>query len=189
MEKQDFVIASIIGIVLILAGGAFVYIKVLPQNRTGEAQERPLIVEDFSEPSPSVAVQNGTATEVEIPRQQESTLEERLMADPASVKAELTDITGGSSSGTAYMLRKNGQLFHTVSARLPEPTNGEFYEGWLIKELPRLTSFSTGKLRKLDNGLYFLAFNADEEYPDFSKVVVTIETSDDGKPERHVLVN
>ncbi len=116
------------------------------------------------------------------------TLQERLAANPASVRVQLSDVTGGSASGTGYILRENGQLFHTITASLP-PVEGTkyFYQGWLVKEYPRRTFFSTGRLRLLDDGRYFIALNAAQPYEGFDFVVVSLEQVEDGSPERHVL--
>lgn len=188
MNKQDFVIISIIGGILMMVGGTLVYLRFFPENiKTQSIKSDTVSNGSDSVPSPQTTEVQSQGEEVAIPREQERTLEERLIADPDSLPAELTDVTGGSSSGTAYILRKNGQLFHTVTARLPEPTGGEFYEGWLVKQFPRLSFFSTGKMKLLNNGQYFLTFNADEEYPEFDQVVITIEKDDDSNPERHVL--
>jgi hypothetical protein len=116
------------------------------------------------------------------------TLQERLAANPAAVKVLLSDVTGGSGSGTGYILRENGQLFHTLTVSLPPVEGTEyFYQGWLVKEYPRRTFFSTGRLRLLDDGRYFIALNAAQQYEGFDFVVVSIEQIEDGTPERHVL--
>lgn len=116
------------------------------------------------------------------------TLQERLAANPASVRVELSDVTGGSARGAGYILRENGQLFHTITASLPPIEGTEyFYQGWLVKEYPRRTFFSTGRLRQLDDGRYFIALNASQPYEGFDFVVVSLEQAEDGTPERHVL--
>jgi hypothetical protein len=116
------------------------------------------------------------------------TLQERLAANPAAVKVLLSDVTGGSGSGIGYILRENGQLFHTLTVSLPPVEGTEyFYQGWLVKEYPRRTFFSTGRLRLLNDGRYFIALNAAQQYEGFDFVVVSIEQIEDGIPERHVL--
>ena len=191
MSKVDFLILSIIGFLILVGVGAFAYLRLLPRNISQEVAPVPAgqNVQPQTEtiPKEETAPQSTPGESIVIPREQDNTLAERLEEDPSALQADLVDVTGGTSSGIGYILRKDGQLFHTVMARLPEPTGGEFYEGWLVKQFPRVTFFSTGKMRKLESGEYFLALNADEEYPEFDQVVITIETQDDGNPERHVI--
>ncbi|MFW5703704.1 MAG: anti-sigma factor [Patescibacteria group bacterium] len=211
MNKQDIIITAIIFFIVIAAGGSYVYLRWLsPQqisvsnNAQDGGESNTGAVSDIDDPAdmfvgsnedvdddvqdaPDRSTEGAEGMRKMHDAEDDETLEDRIKDDPDVLKAELVDVTGGSSSGTAYVLRKDGQLFHTVTARLPEPEGDDFYEGWLVKQLPRLTFFSTGRMRQLSDGRYFLALNADEEYPDFDQVVITIETVDDGEPERHVI--
>ncbi len=99
------------------------------------------------------------------------------------VKANLSDVTGGSSRGVATKIMEEGRFKHTVLADLPEPTEGKFYEGWLVKDEDVIP---TGKLA-VKKGGWYLEFSSATNYMDYDQVVVTEEEKDDRKPERHVL--
>lgn len=84
----------------------------------------------------------------------------------------------------------NGKTFtHLVTAKLGDPSEGKFYEGWLVKKEPTLNFFSTGKLER-KGGDFVLLFTDNQDYPDYKDVVITEETENlgqDGNPEAHVL--
>lgn len=108
--------------------------------------------------------------------------------DKSSLKATLTDVTGGTSTGTAYVLRKDGKLTFTVTAHVPDPENGTFYEGWLVKADANPVQYEdTGKLTKQKDGSYEVSYSSDEIYEGYNMVVVTLEKVDDQKPEKHIL--
>jgi hypothetical protein len=98
-------------------------------------------------------------------------------------KAQLRDITGGTSSGMAIRIFEDGKFKHMVLADLPEPVTGVFYEGWLVKDND---FFSTGKMR-IAKGGWILEFESNVDYSDYNKVVVTQELIDDENPETYIL--
>lgn len=98
-------------------------------------------------------------------------------------KADLADVTGGNSTGIATREYTIGVFKHTVLADLPDPENGQFYEGWLASGEE---SISTGKMRTAKGG-YILEYNSSVDYSDWNKVVVTVEKVNDKLPEKHVL--
>lgn len=110
-----------------------------------------------------------------------------LINDPNSLSGTLEDVSGGNSSGIAYVLRKDGKLWHTVNANLPEPPLGTVYEGWLVNKTPALAFFSTGLLEKQDNGAYTLSYTNQSPFFGYDEVVVTIESEVDEIPEEHIL--
>lgn len=114
---------------------------------------------------------------------------EMAMKDTTSKKGKLIDVSGGNTTGMAYVLRKDGKLFYTVSATLPDPTSGMFYEGWLVKKGSNPVQFvDTGKLTKQQDGSYEVSYsNESNTYEGYDFVVVTIEQVDDQKPEKHIL--
>jgi len=126
--------------------------------------------------SPSTSTENSTTETVGEPSMTANDIRE----------ATLTDVTGGSSTGTATIVRKDGQLIHSVIASLPTPRNGYVYEGWLVKEEPELQFISTGVLEE-DEGQYTLAVGLYNEYTGYDKVVITLEAEVDETPETHVL--
>jgi hypothetical protein len=221
MDKQDFVIGSII--VIIIAVGVAVWTSfqfgvpfalagngaAMQQSASGDGSSEdesampnrlPGMIADDTQPAmddpaeadlPAGDQEAGAEAmptqSIVIESEPETTLEDRLKENPNAVPVTLSDVSGGNASGTAYVLRENGQLYHTVMARLPELSQGEFYEGWLVDPFPRVSFFSTGKMEQLNDGRYYLAFNTEDEYPEFTQVVITLERVDDQQPERHIL--
>lgn len=103
--------------------------------------------------------------------------------------ASLEAVGGYEGSGRATRIFENDTFTHTVSATLREPAEGKFYEGWLVDKTPELVFFSTGKLVKT-GGAYNLEYTSKTNYEEYSDVVITEETEEnglDGVPENHVL--
>ena len=111
----------------------------------------------------------------------------RIIGDPLSESTPLTDLTGGNSRGTAYILRSNG-LSHYIIAQLPELEESRFYEGWLVADEASNTLISTGRLLPAADGTYELTLATESEYEGYNRVVVTEEETDDKQPERPILV-
>lgn len=101
-------------------------------------------------------------------------------------RVELNDVSGGISSGVAYVLRENGSLSHSVEAKLPTLETGLAYEGWLVSKTPTLKFFSTGIMKK-EGGMFVLSYQAEKEYLGYDEVVITLETKVDEIPEKHIL--
>ena len=110
-----------------------------------------------------------------------------IMTDPDSLTAVLADVSGGNSSGTGYVLRKDGKLTHMVVADLPDPEEGTVYEGWLVNKTPTLKFFSTGVLEQGDDGKYSVSYMSDNLYEGYNFVVITLETVVDETPEDHII--
>ena len=121
----------------------------------------------------------------------EDKIEEAFMLDiPEDVdKAELKDVSEGNASGMATRKFEDGRFTHTVLADLPDPEEGSFYEGWLVRGEEGEDDFSlisTGKM-KVAKGGYLLEFDSGNDFSDYSKVVVTLEKVADINPESHIL--
>ncbi|OGM19745.1 hypothetical protein A2686_05325 [Candidatus Woesebacteria bacterium RIFCSPHIGHO2_01_FULL_38_10] len=131
--------------------------------------------------------QRGGEEELKVPQtlSTEDKIEEKFnLVIPEGVdKAELKDVSGGTSSGLATRKFEKSVFEHSILADLPDPESGKFYEGWLVKggEL-----ISTGKL-KIAKGGWMLNFSSKTNYSDYSKVVVTIEEKEDKTPEKYIL--
>lgn len=112
-----------------------------------------------------------------------------VVEDEILIDIEETSLEAvGSYTGSAVATRNfDGEKFiHEVRAKIGDPKEGKFYEGWLVS-LPNF--FSTGKMIK-DGDEYILKYEANEDKSSFSEVVITEETEAnglDGKPEEHVL--
>jgi hypothetical protein len=121
----------------------------------------------------------------------ESKIKNRFMLEiPDDVeKAELKDVSGGESYGVATRKFESGVFTHTVLADLSTPESGFFYEGWLVRGKQGdadFDFFSTGKMR-IAKGGYLLEFSANIDYPEYKGVVITLEKTEDKKPETHIL--
>ena len=114
----------------------------------------------------------------------------QIIDNPLTKNTILKDVTGKTSTGTAYILRVDNSLTHYIQATLPDPKEGNQYEGWLVKKTPTLEFFSTGTMIKDDNGKYILRYGVDD-FDNMTKgynfVVVTEETVIDETPEIHIL--
>ena len=98
----------------------------------------------------------------------------------------LKDVSGGKSTGTASILRKQNILIHNVSTDLPIPNGNNFYEGWLVDQSTN-KFFSTGIMdNNVDSG-YVLSFMSDDLSEGYNFVVITLETVKDETPEKHIL--
>jgi len=98
-------------------------------------------------------------------------------------KIELRPVKGESGFGVATREVVGGQFFHTVMADLPELGDDEFYEGWLVDEMRKV---SMGKLVK-EKGGWLLEFVGDEGLVEYDLVVITLEVRDDKSLEKEVL--
>lgn len=161
MNRRDIVI----GIVILFALAGFIYFRA--------KRETP----------PELTVPQTLSTE--------DTLEQKFgLTLPEDVdRAELKDVTGGDASGIATRKFENGRFTHTVLADLPDPAQGSFYEGWLVRGKEGDENFafiSTGKM-KLAKGGYLLEFESTTDYSAYNNVVITQEKVFDATPETHIL--
>lgn len=119
-------------------------------------------------------------------RKPETSVMNMAMNDNTSLRASLEDVSGGESTGVAYVLRKNGSLYHAVEAMLPMPEEGMVYEGWLVNPTTD-DYFSTGVMQESDSGKYTLSYMSQRDSEGYDFVVITLETIVDDTPELHVL--
>lgn len=117
----------------------------------------------------------------------EESSEVSIENNPNTKIADLIDVSGGDSSGMGYVLRENGQIKHYIYAELPTLTGDDEYEGWLVKQSPTLTFFSTGVMQETGEGIFELVYMNDEQGIDHDFVVITKETIVDETPEVHIL--
>lgn len=97
----------------------------------------------------------------------------------------LIDVTDGDGNGEATREFADGEFIHMVTATLPSPGEGGFYEGWLVKA-DDSELFSTGKLTK-SGDKYALTYTDEVDQQDFPQVVITLEKTEDETPETHIL--
>lgn len=120
---------------------------------------------------------------------QTPTQEEQAAGEEQIQEIALSDVTGGTSQGTAQRLFAQGLFLHGVEAQLPDVPAGQFYEGWLVRGEQGNTDFqfvSTGKMEKQES-TWTLLFTSQTDYTAYNGVVITRETTDDGEPEVHIL--
>ncbi len=124
--------------------------------------------------------------EVESDIKEEISVLNLVKQDNATELTDLKAVDGSNSSGTAYRLLKDGQLYHAVVASMPNPKDNNKYEGWLVQPSP-LKFFSTGVMSKDENNMWILEYVSDQESPSYKRVVITEETKVDAIPEKHII--
>jgi len=105
---------------------------------------------------------------------------------PTPQMATLKPIGKSTDSGTATRVFVNDQFLLAVTAQLPDPPQGKFYQGWLVKKTPKSEFLLTGKMNKAGSN-YSLTYTQTGDLSSYPGVVVTLEQKDDQKPETHVL--
>lgn len=98
--------------------------------------------------------------------------------------ADLTDVTGGPASGAAIMaISESGTYLTAAFEELPDPAEGYFYEGWLVRTQGELSVLSTGALKGDMN-----FFDSELDLSDHNQYVLTLEPDDgDPAPADHVV--
>ena len=169
MNKGTFVLIVII--IIIVLGGGLLYFSA--QN-AGEEDSTPT-------DNPDVNSDEEALTEPD------QDIMAKIVSNDQTLTGKLEDVSNGTSSGLAYILRDSGKLNHLIDATLPDLVGNEFFEGWLVKKSPSLVFFSTGKMKKLDDGNFQLMYSSTNLYEGYNEVVITRETVDDNTPEEHIL--
>jgi len=104
---------------------------------------------------------------------------------------DLKDVAGGVATGQAWVIvESSSSTEHRVVAfDLPELTNGDFYEGWLVRSPASLGFISTGEMLFDEEGdQWVLNFSDKTDLSDYPGVVITLEPDDgDPAPAAHVL--
>lgn len=103
-------------------------------------------------------------------------------------QAVLRPVAGTYGSGSASSEFSAASFQHVVAVTLPNPPEGYFYEGWLIRSKP-FDFFSTGRLiQHADDLEWYVLYKGAEDKLDYKKVVVTLEKDDaNPAPADHVL--
>jgi hypothetical protein len=105
--------------------------------------------------------------------------------NPTDQVAALKPEAGITGSGEASRSVSPGRFVVTVTAELPDPGQGKFYEVWLIRPTPE-AEFSIGQLKKSGNR-WVLTLDQTRDASAYTNVMVTSEAVDDKKPETKVL--
>ena len=170
MRKQKVVWALSAALFLALVVGIVYFLDVTKRNVSEVAGPEPV---QEARPTPGSA-------KIDIQEQQKAVEQSRETIT-------LTDVTGRSSSGTATRSFGGSNFLHTLSAQLPSPGAGQFYEGWLVSDDLEPQVISTGKLNATQSGEYALVYTSGTNLFSHPQVIVTLETKDDGRPETHIL--
>jgi hypothetical protein len=137
-----------------------------------------------------VVIENPENTNAESMQNEEQEMAIDNQISETEMIKSLADNTNALITGMAYILRLNDVeqlLQHSVTATLPELTNGNMYEGWLVKQKPELMFISTGVLEKNAEGMFTVEFASTDLYEGYDFVVITEETIIDEKPEKHII--
>ncbi|MBI2474017.1 anti-sigma factor [Candidatus Uhrbacteria bacterium] len=104
------------------------------------------------------------------------------------ISAALADVTGGDSFGLAYAHFEDGT--YTIISKmgnLPEPAQGYFYEGWLVRRGDDFSVLSIGHAVKTEKG-YMNVYQSPTDLSDHAFYVLTLEPEDGNTaPEEHIL--
>ncbi len=105
-----------------------------------------------------------------------------------ALETTLSAIGDTHGSGVATSEWSGTAFRHVIVATLPDPPQGYFYEGWLIRSRP-FDFLSTGHLiQHADDLKWYLVWESSEDRRDFRKIIVTLEPDDkDPAPNIHVL--
>lgn len=168
------IIISIVILALILVG--VIYLT----NNNKETQEMATETEE------EMTGEQTNGQEEQIEMMTEESIISILTENSNTQQALLVAVDGSDSAGIGLRLAKEGKLYHSVIAQMPDPAENNFYEGWLVQITP-LQFISTGDLVKDVEGQWVLEFSANQEYPSYTRVVITEETVKDATPETHII--
>jgi hypothetical protein len=181
LQKGNTQLIIIVLVLLGLFGGGYFYF----QSSQSQQPATPTKIDSMADKK-SIVKDDETMMEKDTAIMDRKDVMEMVLNDNSSLTGKLVDVSGGSSSGTAYLLRRNSTLYHYVEAQLPDPAPGLVYEGWLVSKTPTLKFFSTGVMNQ-SNTTFTLSYTTDNEYAGYNDVVITLETEVDAAPEDHIL--
>lgn len=151
-------ILAFIGVVAI-GGVAFGAYLVATKDQPAPARVEPIAATPSASPSPS--------------------------AGPGERLAQLKPQGNVAGDGTAVRSLSGGRFVVKVSALLPEPPVGRFYEAYLQRANPT-ARFSIGKLKK-DGNDWTVTLDQTRDASAYTNVIVTLESVDDKQPEQTIL--
>lgn len=130
----------------------------------------------------------------QVPNNQQSTGQTSNPTDTMAMEeyqlmADLTDVSGGNASGTAYASfdEVDGYKLYAEFTNLPALEDGYFYEGWVVRTGQKLDVVSTGEVEKI-NSKFVNNFETADDLTDHDFYILTLEPDDgDPSPADHIL--
>ena len=113
----------------------------------------------------------------------DSKKESQIIPRESVVLHEIGEVDGYAEGRISY---HQGEFLLILEADLPEPLEGEFYAGWLIREKP-FAFMKLGEMEKNRDGLFSLSYSSNEDLRDHKKVSISIEKVRDDKPDKNIL--
>lgn len=102
-------------------------------------------------------------------------------------EGKLKDVADGQATGVAKAAFKEGTYYLLATFEgLPQPADGEFFEGWIVRSIP-FSYISVGRVDRI-NGAYTNVYTSKQDLTGYAKYVLTLEPEDnDPSPAKHIL--
>lgn len=112
---------------------------------------------------------------------------EKIKSVEYMYKGDLSPVDGGNGSGAAMATFENDEyLMRAEINNIPDPEEGFFYEGWVVRPEP-FNFISTGELKK-EGDTWVNDYMSETDFTDHFRYVLTIEPDDnDPAPADHVV--
>ena len=180
-------ITTIFAILIILVGVGIYLYRAGTLDGLLSPSEEPATVEDVmtDDEAPVGAVFDGNDNIVEVSLYGQ--LEDVTAAQNPTVRGIEFD---GNATGEVRITYTEGSYnLIAAFANLPELTNGDFYEGWIVdRDVTPLDVVSTGMLTESEGGVYKNTYTTDRDLTEHEFYVLTVEPDDgDPAPAEHVL--
>lgn len=179
MQKGNSTLILVLLAALLLLGGGYYFQQM--GSETNETTDKMMKGGDKH------LMEDGEDIDLEDTEMEITNSMKMMVGDENTLSGELEDVSGGTSSGTAYVLRKDDSLFHFVEAQMPKPAEGSVYEGWLVNRSNGVKFFSTGIMEETVDGVYTLTYESKDTSEGYNFVVITEETVVDETPEVHII--
>jgi hypothetical protein len=131
--------------------------------------------------------QEGRYTPSSAPAEKPDIKDTQAAIENSRTLIDLRDVSGQGRSGSATRSSDGTTFLLTISAQLPGPEAGRYYEGWLLSSRETPAELSVGRLFQADPGVYALVFSSERSLYGYERVTVTLEVAEDGKPETYIL--
>jgi len=96
--------------------------------------------------------------------------------------ASLLNVSAKAQQGFAYHSVDKGYFISTISATLPDPPAGFFYQTWLVREglssEPETIATGKMKLESMQDHFWAVVFSSKTDYSDYRKVVISLQPED-----------